>query len=83
MIDPDDIADGYKKPEKGEEETSGCTCSAFEVAVQNGFIRSPGDRIPHTRSFSKKYFITRYDEVREMHYFIYIDYCPNCGRRIT
>lgn len=83
MTDPDDIADGYKKPEKGEEETGGCPCSIFQTAVRDRFIKPPGTRIPQTQSFSKRYVITRYDEVREMHYFMYIDYCPNCGRRIT
>ena len=83
MIDSDDIANGYKKPEKGKEETGGCPCSIFQTAVRDGYIKSPGTRIPHTQSFSKEYFITRYDKVREMYHFLYIIYCPNCGRRIT
>ena len=83
MTDPDDIADGYKKPKQGEEKVNGCTCSVFQTAVRDGFIKSPGARSPHAQSFSKRYFITRYDEAKEVHHFMYIDYCPNCGKPIA
>lgn len=82
MIDPDDIANGHKKPEGGDNKTNGCICSIFKIAVRDGFIKSPGERIPHTLTFSKKYFITHYDEIRGTHHFMYINHCPNCGKAI-
>ena len=82
MIDPDDIANNYKKPDEEDNEMNNCICDAFKTAVRNGLIKLPGNRIPHTQSFSKEYFITRYDEIREMNYFMYIKHCPNCGQAI-
>lgn len=57
-------------------------CQVFKEAIRDGFIRKPGDRIPHSYSFAPKHFITRYDDVRELILFMYIRHCPNCGEEI-
>ena len=83
MIDPDDIADGYVKAVEGNNEMEGCACNVFKIAVRDRFIKSPGDRLPHTLVFAKKYFITHYNERKEMNHFMYIKHCPNCGQAIN
>lgn len=57
-------------------------CENFAIAIQNEFIKKPGDRLPYTGEFSKKYFIGHYDMLEELNYFMYIDYCPSCGEKI-
>lgn len=82
MIDADDIADSYKNSDGENSEMKTCACDAFKDAVRDRLIQPPGNRIPHTQSFSKEYFITRYDERKEMNHFMYIKHCPNCGQAI-
>jgi len=57
-------------------------CNVFKEAVRDGFVRKPGTRIPHSYGFAQKYFITRYDEIRDMTLYMYIRHCPNCGKEL-
>lgn len=59
-----------------------CECTAFNRAVKDGFIKKPGQRLPNSHSFSKKYFITHYDRLTEMNYFMYLEFCPKCGKKV-
>lgn len=57
-------------------------CSVFKEAIMDGIIKKPGQRIPHTITFSPNYFITKHDELRELTLYMNIHRCPNCGKGI-
>jgi len=59
-----------------------CECNVFIQAVRDEFIKKPGDRLPCTQRFSEKYFITKYDELRRVNYFMHIEFCPYCRGKV-
>lgn len=58
-------------------------CKPFKQAIVNGFIKAPGERIPHRQTYSTKYFIIKQDELRKTTPHRYITHCPFCGEKLN
>ena len=58
-------------------------CDVLRRAIMEGFIKKPGQRIPHRQVYSTKYFITTYDELGKRTLYMYIERCPNCGKALN
>lgn len=58
-------------------------CNKFKRAVADELINKPGDRLPCTDFFSKKYFIKKIKEPTGIWFYMYVEYCPSCGEKIT
>lgn len=57
-------------------------CEPFKKAVVNGFVKEPGERLPHRQSYSTKYFIIKHDELRKTTPHMDITHCPHCGEKL-
>lgn len=58
-------------------------CEPLRKAVVDGFVKAPGERIPQTYMYSKKYFIIKHDELRKTTPHMYISHCPHCGEKLN
>jgi hypothetical protein len=52
------------------------------MAVADGLINKPGDRLPAMDFYSKKYFIKKAKEPTGIWFYLYVEHCPSCGQRI-
>ena len=57
-------------------------CNKFKVAVADGLINKPGDRLPCTDFYSKKYFIKKAKELSNIWFYLNVEYCPSCGQKV-
>lgn len=58
-------------------------CNRLKMAVVDEIVNKPGDRLPATEFFSKKYFIKKAKQPTGMWFYMYVEYCPSCGEKIA
>ncbi len=73
MTDPDDIANGYRKPEKGE-----YCCPFLKEKVEDGFINA------EYVDSEWRYFVSleMYPSENKIHVHNRLWYCPYCGEKL-